>query len=54
MPQKQKEKLMHKLFHVSAHPFTGFIHEARMNGLLFLVILAVAVSVTVFALSKPK
>lgn len=47
---------MSKLFHLSAHPCTcmGFIHEARFNGLLFLVILAIAVSVTVFALSKPK
>jgi hypothetical protein len=51
---KQKEKLMSKLFHLSAHPCMGFIHEARFNGLLFLVILAIAVSVTVFALSKPK
>jgi hypothetical protein len=32
----------------------GFIHEARFNGLLFLVVLALAVSVTVFALSRPK
>lgn len=36
------------------HPCLGFLHEARFNGLIFLVILAVAVSVTVFALSKPK
>jgi len=45
---------MHKLFHLSMHPCMGFIHAARFNGLVFLVILAVAVSVTVFALSKPK
>ena len=36
------------------HPCLGFLHEARSNGLIFLVILAIAVSVTVFALSKPK
>lgn len=45
---------MTKLFHLSAHPFVGFIHQARFNGLMFLVILAVAGSVTVFALSRPK
>ena len=49
---------MPKLFsiHISpiAHPCLGFIHHDRFNGLLFLVILAIAVSVTVFALSKPK
>jgi hypothetical protein len=45
---------MTKLFHLSAHPFVGFIHQSRFNGLMFLVILAVAVSVTVFAFSKPK
>ncbi|HXC36863.1 MAG TPA: hypothetical protein VNV43_13375 [Candidatus Acidoferrales bacterium] len=47
---------MPKLFllHFSAHPCLGFIHQARFNGLLFLVILAIAVSVTVFALSRPK
>jgi hypothetical protein len=55
MPRNKKEKLMPKLFmtHLGAHPFLGFIHQARFNGLLFLVILAIAVSVTVFALSKP-
>lgn len=44
------------LIHMSAmaHPCLGFIHHDRFNGLLFLVILAIAVSVTVFALSKPK
>ena len=51
---------MHKLiparlfFNIPAHPCMGFIHQARFNGLLFLLILAVAVSVTVFALSRPK
>ncbi|HEY1786636.1 MAG TPA: hypothetical protein VGJ73_00705 [Verrucomicrobiae bacterium] len=47
---------MSKLFlpHFSPHACLGFSHEARFNGLVFLVILAVAVSVTVFALSKPK
>ena len=49
---------MAKMFpnHMSAmaQPCLGFIHHDRFNGLLFLVILAVAVSVTVFALSKPK
>jgi hypothetical protein len=47
---------MPKLFlpHFTLHPCLGFFHEARFNGLLFMVILAVAVSVTVFALSKPK
>lgn len=39
---------------ISPHPCLGFLHEARFNGLIFLVILAVAVSVTVFALSRPK
>jgi hypothetical protein len=55
-PQNQKEKFMSKLFlpHFSPHACLGFSHEARFNGLVFLVILAVAVSVTVFALSKPK
>ncbi len=37
-----------------AYPCLGFIHHDRFNGLLFLVVLAIAVSVTVFALSKPK
>lgn len=37
-----------------AHPCLGFVHHDHFNGLLFLVILAIAVSVTVFALSKPK
>ena len=47
---------MLKLFstHATAHPCLGFIHHARFNGLFFLVILAIAVSVTVFVLSKPK
>ena len=42
--------------HISemARSCLGFIHHDRFNGLLFLVILAIAVSVTVFALSKPK
>jgi hypothetical protein len=55
-PQIEKEKLMPKLFllHFSARPCLGFIHQARFNGLLFLVILAIAVSVIVFALSRPK
>ena len=46
---------MPKLFlnHLS-HPYLGVIHHDRFNGLIFLVILAIAVSVTVFALSKPK
>ena len=48
---------MPKLFPIhftTPHPCLGFLHEARFNGLIFLVILAVAVSVTVFALSRPK
>jgi hypothetical protein len=47
---------MPKLFqlHFGVHPCMGFMHVARVNGLLFLVILAVAVSVTVFAISRPK
>lgn len=49
---------MPKLFlmHINTlpQPCLGFIHHDRFNGLLFLVILAIAVSVTVFALSKPK
>jgi hypothetical protein len=36
------------------HPCLGFIHQARFNGLLFLLALAVTVSVTVFVLSKPR
>jgi hypothetical protein len=47
---------MPKLFlhHFSAQPCLAFMHQARFNGLLFLLILAIAVSVTVFALSRPK
>ncbi|HUA66152.1 MAG TPA: hypothetical protein VME24_09905 [Alphaproteobacteria bacterium] len=41
-------------FRALAFPCLGFIHHDRFNGLLFLVILAIAVSVTVFALSRPK
>lgn len=47
-------KLFSTYFSAMAHPCLGFIHHDRFNGLLFLVILAIAVSVTVFALSKPK
>jgi len=50
----KKEKRMLKLFYFGVHPCMAFIHGPRINGLLFLIILAIAVSVTVFALSKPK
>jgi hypothetical protein len=48
---------MLKLFPIhltTPHPCLGFLHEARLNGLILLIILAVAVSVTVIALSRPK
>jgi hypothetical protein len=53
--QIKKKKFMPKMFmfHFS-HPHLAYIHEDRFNGLIPLVILAIAVSVTVFALSKPK
>jgi hypothetical protein len=47
-------KLFSSHLNALANPCLGFIHHDRFNGLLFLIILAVAVSVTVFALSKPK
>ncbi len=52
---KTKELIMHKLMYLaSMHPCLGFIHQARFNGLLFLLALAVTVSITVFVLSKPR